>query len=64
MVKEFDLSFDISIVLLITYALSLLFSLHTHKQMFTGHLAEAGVEEHHKSWPIGNRWRSLQARQP
>ena len=34
-VKEFDLSFDISIVLLITYALSLLFSLHTHKQMFT-----------------------------
>ena len=53
-VKEFDLSFDISIVLLITYALSLLFSLHTHKQMFTGNLAEAaGVEEHHKSWPIG-----------
>ena len=53
-VKEFDLSFDISIVLLITYALSLLFSLHTHKQMFTGHLAEAaGVEEKHKSWRIG-----------
>jgi Ca2+:H+ antiporter len=54
-VKEFNLSFDISIVLLITYALSLLFSLHTHKQMFTGHSSEAAdVEEgKHASWSIG-----------
>ena len=28
-------------MLLVTYALSLLFSLHTHKQMFAGHAAEA-----------------------
>jgi Ca2+:H+ antiporter len=50
-VKEYDLSFDISIVLLLTYALSLLFTLHTHKQLFTGHLAES-VEEDHALWPM------------
>ena len=53
-VKEFDLSFDISIVLLITYALSLLFSLHTHKQLFAGHSARSGGRGRaHASWPIG-----------
>jgi Ca2+:H+ antiporter len=34
--RERDLSLEISVVLLITYALSLLFSLHTHKQLFSG----------------------------
>ena len=54
-IKEFDLSFDISIVLLITYALSLLFSLHTHKQMFSGTsaaAAEVGAGKH-SAWPMG-----------
>jgi Ca2+:H+ antiporter len=50
-VKEYDLSFDISIVLLLTYALSLVFTLHTHKQLFASHVAEA-VEETHAAWPV------------
>jgi Ca2+:H+ antiporter len=54
-VKEFNLSFDISVVLLITYALSLYFSLHTHKQLFAGHTAEAAhLDDAGKpSWPMG-----------
>ena len=52
--KEYDLSFEISIVLLVTYALSLLFTLHTHKQLFVSHIAEAAEEEpHHRG-----RWRN------
>ena len=50
-VKEYDLSFDISIVLLVTYALSLLFTLHTHRQLFVSHTSEA-EEEGHTSWPM------------
>ncbi len=40
---EHDLSLEIAIVLLISYALHLLFSLKTHKQLFAG---EAGENEH------------------
>jgi Ca2+:H+ antiporter len=41
-VHEGDLSLEISVVLVITYALSLLFSLRTHKQLFTsGDVPEA-----------------------
>ncbi len=36
LIRENDLSLEISIVLLVTYALSLLFTLHTHKQLFSG----------------------------
>lgn len=43
--REQDLSFEISIVLLVTYGLSLLFSLRTHKQLFTGEAAEAAAVE-------------------
>jgi len=35
-VRESDLSLEISILLLFTYAAHLLFSLHTHKQLFAG----------------------------
>jgi Ca2+:H+ antiporter len=35
-----SLSVTISIVLLVTYGLSLLFSLYTHKELFSGHRAE------------------------
>src|SRR5215207_10517051 len=54
-VKEFNLSFDISIVLLITYALSLVFSLRTHKQLFSGQAAEAAQAEDDPkhSWSMG-----------
>lgn len=34
--READLSLEIALVLLATYALSLVFSLHTHKQLFAG----------------------------
>jgi len=45
---EGELSVAIALVLLATYALSLVFSLHTHKQLFTGTAAEAAsVEEDH-----------------
>lgn len=54
-VKEYNLSFDISVVLLATYALSLLFSLHTHKQLFAGHTGEAAEVQAgpHHGWSIG-----------
>ncbi|MGH7831771.1 MAG: calcium/proton exchanger [Candidatus Binatia bacterium] len=52
---ERNLSLDISVILLVTYAASLLFSLHTHKKLFVGTAAEAiEVEEaRHKPWGIG-----------
>jgi Ca2+:H+ antiporter len=42
---ERGLSFDISIVLLVTYALSLLFVLKTHSHLYTGSTAGHGPEE-------------------
>ncbi|HLX61213.1 MAG TPA: calcium/proton exchanger [Planctomycetota bacterium] len=41
--REHDLSLEISIVLLIIYGLSLIFSLHTHKNLFTGPAREAAA---------------------
>ena len=51
---EAGLSFEISLVLLVTYALSLVFSLRTHKQLFAGHTHEAAQVEggDHKSWSM------------
>jgi Ca2+:H+ antiporter len=45
--SERNLSVEISVVLLITYAASLLFSLHTHKQLFS---TESLEEEHGDVW--------------
>jgi Ca2+:H+ antiporter len=42
--READLSMEISIVLLIAYGMNLLFSLHTHKQLFAGD-TESEAEE-------------------
>jgi Ca2+:H+ antiporter len=52
---ERDLSLEIAIVLLVCYALSLLFSLHTHKQLFIGTAAEAAQVEDagHAKWSLG-----------
>ena len=48
-----DLSLEIAIVLLVCYGLSLLFSLHTHKQLFTGTAAEAAeVEDGARHTPV------------
>ena len=41
---EHELSLEISIVLMITYALSLLFSLRTHKHLYVGDVQEHGDE--------------------
>jgi Ca2+:H+ antiporter len=46
-----DLSFAISVILLLTYGLGLLFSLKTHSTFFAS--AEGGHEEHgEQAWPI------------
>ena len=43
--RENDISLQISVILLLTYGAQLLFSLHTHKQLFAGE--EAPVRGHH-----------------
>lgn len=52
--REMDLSFEIGIVLLITYALGLFFTLKTHRDFFAGHTDEASELEqnHHVPWPM------------
>jgi len=49
-IRENDLSLEISIVLLFTYAMHLLFSLHTHKQLFVGEPKAAGARE--EAWSL------------
>jgi Ca2+:H+ antiporter len=54
--REGTLSIEISLVLLASYALGLLFMLRTHKQLFTGHTAEAAAVEKggtHEAWSLG-----------
>jgi Ca2+:H+ antiporter len=56
---EQDLSLEIAIVLMVTYGVSLIFTLHTHKQLFMGKTADTeAVDEHHGSGPWSTR-RSL-----
>lgn len=52
---ERDLSLEIAVVLIVCYALSLLFSLHTHKQLFIGTAAEVAQLEDvgHAKWSLG-----------
>lgn len=52
-VQEHDLSLEISIVLILTYAAHLLFSLVTHKQLFAGEASAPGDEP---VWPV---WKSI-----
>jgi Ca2+:H+ antiporter len=51
---ERTLSLELSGVLIVTYGLLLVFSLHTHKQLFTGTAAAAArvEEERHGSWSL------------
>lgn len=53
--KEGGLSLEISIVLLVTYALSLVFTLRTHSQLFVGERDEAAKAhaEPHATWSVG-----------
>jgi len=52
LIHESDLSLEISVVLLATYALSLIFSLKTHKELFSGATAaeEVATGSH---WSVG-----------
>lgn len=56
--RERDLSLEISVVLIITYGLSLWFSLKTHKHLFIGEAAESAqvteveADGHHQPWSI------------
>jgi Ca2+:H+ antiporter len=50
LMREGDLSLEISIVLLLAYGMHLLFSLHTHKQLFQGD-SESVAEEGH-AWSL------------
>lgn len=52
--READLSMEISVVLILTYALTLLFSLRTHRQLFVGEPGQARAVEdgHHAPWPV------------
>jgi Ca2+:H+ antiporter len=50
--RESDLSLEISLVLLATYGLSLLFSLRTHKQLFIGTVDADVVEEGGVHWSL------------
>ncbi len=51
--RETDLSLEISVVLLVTYALSLYFSLRTHKQLFSGVVEADEMDEKAEHWPLG-----------
>ncbi len=50
--RELDLSLEISVVLLATYAASLFFSLKTHKQFFVGRTADADNAGSHRAWSV------------
>jgi Ca2+:H+ antiporter len=54
---EADLSLEISVVLLVTYALSLVFSLRTHKALFS--TATDGTGQPAARTPAWSLWRSL-----
>lgn len=51
--READLSLEISIVLLAIYVLSLIFSLYTHKQLFSGTVEADEVDEKAGHWSVG-----------
>lgn len=43
--RENNFSLEVAIVLILSYVLGLIFTLHTHRELFAGHTAEAGVIE-------------------
>ena len=55
LLHETGLSLEIALVLLVTYGLSLLFSLKTHRHLFTGSSAEAGRLQDGRGahWSVG-----------
>jgi Ca2+:H+ antiporter len=51
LLAERELSLEIAVVLILTYAASLFFTLKTHRQLYIGSAAEKGSSEHGSSWP-------------
>ena len=51
-----DLSFDISVVLILVYGLSLLFELHTHKKLLAPDESSDVSDEEHEAWSL---WKSV-----
>jgi Ca2+:H+ antiporter len=47
-----DLSVGISILLMVAYALGMIFSLKTHKNLFTSTATEGGEDAHGEPWPM------------
>jgi Ca2+:H+ antiporter len=54
--SEHDLSLEICIVLLVTYAAHLVFSLITHKQLFSGEGTPEDVHTESEVWPV---WKAI-----
>jgi Ca2+:H+ antiporter len=53
--RENDFSVEVSIVLIISYALGLVFSLRTHRELFAGHTGGLGPQEQSES-PLRASW--------
>ena len=53
---ERTLSVEISVVLIVTYVLSLFFSLRTHRHLYVGQVSS---EDHGKHAPTGSVWRAV-----
>src|SRR5207237_8258115 len=59
--REGSLSLEVSLVLLISYSLGLVFSLGTHKELFAGHTGEAAAAEadRHVPWSVARSLSTL-----
>jgi Ca2+:H+ antiporter len=53
---ENGFSFEVSIVLVVSYALGLVFSLHTHRELFAGHTGDVGAVEEQDEASPGQSW--------
>jgi Ca2+:H+ antiporter len=54
--RENGFSFEVSIVLVVSYALGLVFSLHTHRELFAGHTGDIGTVEEQDEAPHRQSW--------
>ncbi|MCW5979881.1 MAG: calcium/proton exchanger [Bryobacteraceae bacterium] len=59
--RESGLSLEIAVVMLVTYGLGLVFTLHTHRHFFSGHMREGSAEVHGtgQPWPLGRSLATL-----
>jgi Ca2+:H+ antiporter len=59
--KEIDLGLSIAVVLILTYGLGLIFSLHTHRALFQGKgpAGSAHADSPHRPWSLGRSFAVL-----